>query len=73
MNTKQRVDVEAIYGRISQLERRLTMDWYNKDQLLEDLYKLRETIRTLAMKHEEIKNCLNDYNRKIDHLMDQLI
>lgn len=73
MNTKQGVDVQAIYGRISQLERRFTMDWYNKDQLLEDLYKLRETIRTLAKKHEEIKNCLNDYNIKIDLLVDQLI
>lgn len=73
MHTKQEVDVQAIYGRISQLERRFTMDWYNKDQLLEDLYKLRETIRTLAKKHENIQNCLNDYNSKIDLLMDQLI
>ena len=73
MHGKLGVNVQEIYDRISQFERRFTMDWYHKDQLLEDLYKLRETIRTLARKHEEIKNCLNDYNNKIDHLVDQLI
>lgn len=73
MQIKQDVNIQEIYARISQLERRFDMDWYNKDQLLDDLFKLRETVRTLAKKHEEIKSCLSDYNTKIDGLVDQLI
>ncbi len=72
MYTKQGIITKDVCARISQLERRFTMDWYSKEQLLEDLYKLRETIRTLARKHEEIKDCLSDYNKKIDLLVDQI-
>lgn len=73
MQTKKREDVEDIYVRIVQFERRLTMDWYENDQLLQDLYTLRETIHMLARKNEEIDNHCNDYYKKIDKLIDQLI
>lgn len=72
MQIKPDVNIQEIYARITQLERRFDMDWYDKDQLLDDLFKLRETIRTLAKKHEEIKSCSNDYNTRIDQLVDQL-
>ncbi|HHX63188.1 MAG TPA: hypothetical protein GX707_21120 [Epulopiscium sp.] len=64
---------QDIYFRIFQLERRITMDWYNKDQLLDDLYNLRAIIHILAKKHEEIENQLNTYYTRIDLLVDQLI
>lgn len=73
MHIKQEANVQEIDTRISQLEKRFTMDWYDKDTLLEDLYNLREMIRMLAKKHEKIKSSLNDYNLKIDCLVDQLI
>ena len=73
MQTKQRADVKDIYARIFQLERRITMDWYEKDQLLQDLYKIRETVYMLSRKHDEINNHLSDYYNKIDTLVDQLI
>jgi len=72
MQTKQDVNIQEIYARISQLERRFDMNWYDKDQLLDDLFKLRETIRSLAKRHQEIKNCSSDYNTRIDELVDQL-
>lgn len=72
MQIKSDVNIQEIYARISQLERRFDMEWYDKDQLLDDLFKLRETIRTLAKKHEEIKSNSNEYNTRIDQLVDQL-
>lgn len=73
MQIKKRADVKDIYVRIFQFERRFTMDWYDKDQLLQDVYKLRETIHMLSRKNEEIGNHCNDYYKKIDKLIDQLI
>ncbi len=59
--------------RIFQLERRMGMDWYSKEQLLDDLYSLRELVYMLARKHDGIKNQINNYYNKIDHLVDQLV
>ncbi len=73
MQTGERAKVQDIYSRIFQLERRMTMDWYSKDQLLDDLYNLRGIIRTSARKHQAIQNQLNNYYNKIDLLVDQII
>lgn len=73
MKIKERADIRDVDARIFQLERRMTMDWYEKDQLLKDLYEIRETVYMLSRKHEEINNHLGDYNNKIDTLVDQLI
>lgn len=73
MHTKQEVGIQEIYDRITQLERRLTMDWYNKEELFKDLFALKENIYVLSKKHEMIKECMNDYYQKIDNLIDQLL
>lgn len=73
MQTKQRADTKDINARILQLERRLTMKWYNKDQLLKDMYRLRETIHMISRQHEEVNNHIDDYYKKLDRLIDQLI
>ncbi len=73
MQIGERAEAQDIYFRIFQLERRLTMEWYSKDQLLNDLYTLREIIHMQSRKHDDIKNQLNNYYKKIDLLVDQLI
>ena len=73
MQTREQMRAQDIYSRIFQLERRISMDWYSKDQLLNDLHNLREIVHTLAKKYEIINNQLNNYYNKIDLLVDQII
>ena len=73
MQIGERARAQDIDVRIFQLERRMGMDWYSKEQLLSDLYNLRELVYMLARKHEGIKNQINSYYNKIDYLVDQLV
>ena len=73
MQTGEEVATQDICFRIFQLERRITMEWYSRDQLLDDLYNLKQIIHMLARKHQDIKIQLNTYYNKIDLLVDQLI
>ncbi len=72
MQTGERAQAQDIYSRIFQLERRISMDWYSRDQLLDDLYNLRGIIQSTARNHAHIKDQSDNYYDKIDLLVDQL-
>lgn len=73
MQTGERAQAQDIYSRIFQLERRIGMDWYSKDQLLDDLHSLREVIQRLARRHEYIQTQVTSYYDKIDLLVERII
>lgn len=73
MQTGERGRAQDIYSRIFQLERRISMEWYSRDQLLDDFNNLRQIIHRSAKKHTEVNNQLKNYYHKIDLLVDQII